>query len=119
MLVKFLIGLYAMYDPIRKLNKVNLVVQQSMAAAQRIRGLMTLPVEIQDRPGAVAAPDLAREIRFENVSFRYEEKEVLSGVDLTVAARRGGGARRPVRRRQDDALQPRAAVLRRHRTAGS
>ncbi len=51
-LVKFLIGLYAMYDPIRKLNKVNLVVQQSMAAAQRIRGLMTLPIEIQDRPGA-------------------------------------------------------------------
>ncbi len=83
-LVKFLIGLYAMYDPIRKLNKVNLVVQQSMAAAQRIRGLMTLPVEIQDRPGAGEAPDLATEIRFENVSFRYEEKEVLSGVDLAV-----------------------------------
>ncbi|MEO8277673.1 MAG: ABC transporter ATP-binding protein [Thermoanaerobaculia bacterium] len=86
-LVKFLIGLYAMYDPIRKLNKVNLVVQQSMAAAQRIRGLMVLPVEIQDRPGAVAASDLKREIHFENVSFRYEEKEVLSGVEFTV--RRG------------------------------
>ncbi len=83
-LVKFLIGLYAMYDPIRKLNKVNLVVQQSMAAAQRIRGLMTLPIEIQDRPGAGEAPDLASEIRFENVSFRYEEKEVLSGVDFAV-----------------------------------
>ena len=86
-LVKFLIGLYAMYDPIRKLNKVNLVVQQSMAAAQRIRGLMMLPIEVQDRPGAVAAPALEREIRFENVSFGYEEKEVLSGVDLVV--RRG------------------------------
>ena len=86
-LVKFLIGLYAMYDPIRKLNKVNLVVQQSMAAAQRIRGLMLLPVEVQDRPGAIVAPDLEREIRFENVSFGYEEKEVLSGVDLAV--RRG------------------------------
>ena len=86
-LVKFLIGLYAMYDPIRKLNKVNLVVQQSMAAAQRIRGLMLLPIEVQDRPGATVAPDLEREIRFENVSFGYEEKEVLSGVDLAV--RRG------------------------------
>jgi subfamily B ATP-binding cassette protein MsbA len=86
-LVKFLIGLYAMYDPIRKLNKVNLVVQQSMAAAQRIRGLMLLPIEVQDRPGAIVAPDLEREIRFENVSFGYEEKEVLSGVDLAV--RRG------------------------------
>ncbi len=44
-----------MYDPIRKLNKVNLVVQQSMAAAHRIRSLMTIPIEIQDRPGAIAS----------------------------------------------------------------
>jgi subfamily B ATP-binding cassette protein MsbA len=86
-LLMFLIGLYAMYDPIRKLNKVNLVVQQSVAAAQRIRGLMALPVEIQDRPGAIEASHLAQEIRFENVSFRYEEKEVLSGVSFAV--RRG------------------------------
>jgi len=86
-LIKFLIGLYAMYDPIRKLNKVNLVVQQSVAAAQRIRGLMTLPNEIQDRPGAIEAPAFAGEIRFENVSFHYEEKEVLFGVDFAV--RRG------------------------------
>ena len=117
MLVKFLIGLYAMYDPIRKLNKVNLVVQQSMAAAQRIRSLMTLPVEIQDRPGAVVAPELEREIHFENVSFRYEEKEVLSGVELTVRRGEAVALVGPVRGRQDDALQPGAAVLRRHRRA--
>lgn len=86
-LVKFLIGLYAMYDPIRKLNKVNLVVQQSLAAAERIRVLMSQPIEVQDRPGARFATALEREIRFEEVSFRYEAKEVLSGVDLTV--RRG------------------------------
>jgi hypothetical protein len=95
-LVKFLIGLYAMYDPIRKLNKVNLVVQQSMAAAQRIRSLMMLPVEIEDRPGAASPCPISRsEIRFENVSFRYEEKEVLSGVDLTVRRGEAVALRRP------------------------
>ncbi|MGE0639107.1 MAG: ABC transporter ATP-binding protein [Thermoanaerobaculia bacterium] len=86
-LVKFLIGLYAMYDPIRKLNKVNLVVQQSLAAAQRVRQVMQLPIEIADRPDARSVATLEKEIRFENVSFRYDEKETLSSVDFTV--RRG------------------------------
>ncbi len=86
-LVKFLIGLYAMYDPIRRLNKVNLVVQQSLAAGQRIRNLMALPIEVCDRPGAVDVRTIEREIRFEGVCFRYEEKEILRSIDMTV--RRG------------------------------
>jgi subfamily B ATP-binding cassette protein MsbA len=86
-LIKFLIGLYAMYDPIRKLNKVNLVVQQSLAAGQRIRQVMSLPIEIADRPGARESSELREEIRFEGVSFRYEEKDVLSDVEVTI--RRG------------------------------
>ena len=86
-LVKFLIGLYAMYDPIRKLNKVNLVVQQSLAAAQRVRQIMQLPIEIADRHGAREVVQLVREIRFEDVSFRYDEKETLAHVNFTL--RRG------------------------------
>jgi subfamily B ATP-binding cassette protein MsbA len=86
-LIKFLIGLYAMYDPIRKLNKVNLVVQQSLAAGQRIRQVMSLPIEIQDRPGARDIAQLEREIRFDDVSFRYDEKDVLSNVSFSI--RRG------------------------------
>ncbi len=86
-LVKFLIGLYAMYDPIRRLNKVNLVVQQSLAAGQRIRNLMALPIEVTDRPGAIDVRTIEREIRFEGVCFRYEEKEILRSIDMTV--RRG------------------------------
>ncbi|MEZ5313037.1 MAG: ABC transporter ATP-binding protein [Thermoanaerobaculia bacterium] len=113
-LVKFLIGLYAMYDPIRKLNKVNLVVQQSLAAAQRVRQVMQLPIEIADRLDARSVTTLEKEIRFENVSFRYDEKETLSNVTFTV--RRGetvalvgpsGGGK--------TTLQPRAALLRRRR----
>jgi len=83
-LVKFLIGLYAMYDPIRRLNKVNLVVQQSLAAGQRIRNLMALPIEVTDRPGAADVRTIEREIRFEGVCFRYEEKEILRSIDMTV-----------------------------------
>ncbi len=84
-LVAFLFNLYAMYDPIRKLNKANLVVQQSLAAAQRLRNLMELPLEIVDRPGAREIRGFEREIRFEGVRFAYDHREVVRGVDLVVA----------------------------------
>ena len=83
-LVAFLFNLYAMYDPIRKLNKANLVVQQSLAAAQRLRNLMELPLEIVDRPGAREIRGFEREIRFERVRFAYDHREVVRGVDLVV-----------------------------------
>jgi subfamily B ATP-binding cassette protein MsbA len=76
-----------MYDPIRKMNKANLVVQQSLAAGQRIRYLMTLPVEVQDLPGASEISTFESAIRFEEVSFRYDHREVLTDVSLEI--RRG------------------------------
>ena len=86
-LMKFLLALYMMYDPIRKLNKANLVVQQSLAAAQRIRHVMEQPVEIADRPGAVEKRAMDLAIGYREVSFRYDHREVLREVSLEV--RRG------------------------------
>jgi subfamily B ATP-binding cassette protein MsbA len=86
-LIKFLFNLYMLYDPVRKLNKANLVVQQSLAAAQRIRSVFELPVEVADRPGAVDLPRFEQSIRFESVGFRYDHREVLQDVSLEV--RRG------------------------------
>ena len=86
-LIAFLFNLYMMYDPIRKMNKANLVVQQSLAAGQRIRYLMTLPVEVQDLPGASEISTFESAIRFEEVSFRYDHREVLTDVSLEI--RRG------------------------------
>ncbi|MCM2270058.1 MAG: ABC transporter ATP-binding protein/permease [Thermoanaerobaculia bacterium] len=86
-LIKFLFNLYLLYDPIRKLNKANLVVQQSLAAAQRIRSVFEMPVEIADRADARELPGFRDEIRFDDVSFRYDQREVLRGVSLAV--RRG------------------------------
>jgi subfamily B ATP-binding cassette protein MsbA len=85
--VSFLANLFWMYDPIRKLNKVNLVLQQSLAATQRVRDLMDLPNEIAERPGARNLTAMEREVRFEAVSFAYSDRVVLHDVDLTL--RRG------------------------------
>ena len=81
-------------DSLRRLSKVNNVLQKGNAAAARIFEVMDLPIE-RDRDAAPAAagrppqvklPPIQREIRFENVTFSYPNatSPALIDVDLTV-----------------------------------
>jgi subfamily B ATP-binding cassette protein MsbA len=86
-LVQFLTTLFMLYDPIRRLNKVNLVLQEALAAAQRVARLLAVPNDIADRPGARAATGVARGIAFEDVSFSYDSRrQVLREVNLAIPA---------------------------------
>jgi subfamily B ATP-binding cassette protein MsbA len=86
LLVAFLLNLFWMYDPIRKLNKVNLVLQQSLAAAYRVYDLIRQPNEIVEKPGAVELHTVERSIAFEGISFGYGDQGVLHKIDLEIAA---------------------------------
>ena len=83
---QFLIVLFLMYDPIRKLNKVNLVLQEAVACSKRVHDVMQIESDIIDRPTAPPISGLERGIRFDDVSFDYEDtghgKGVLSGIRL-------------------------------------
>lgn len=83
-LVTFLTNLIMLYDPIRKLNKVNLILQEALAAGQRIAEVMAIPNEIEDRQGAIVLPRLGSEIRFEHVTFAYDDDLVLKDIDVTL-----------------------------------
>ncbi|HEV3459785.1 MAG TPA: ABC transporter ATP-binding protein [Thermoanaerobaculia bacterium] len=86
-LVQFLTTLFMLYDPIRRLNKVNLVLQEAMAAAQRVGRLLAVPNDIADRPGAHAADKVLHGIAFEGVGFSYDgRRQVLHQVDLKIRA---------------------------------
>ena len=85
--VMFLVNLLVMYDPIRKLNKVNLMLQQSLAAAHRVGGVMAEPVAIEERAGARPIQTVERVIEFHGVSFGYDDIPVLKEIELTI--RRG------------------------------
>ena len=85
----FLIGLYSLYNPIKRLNKVNLALQTAVAGAERVFRVMDEPVAIKDRPGARKLSGVREGVRFENVTFAYEpEKPVLRGFDLDIPAGR-------------------------------
>jgi subfamily B ATP-binding cassette protein MsbA len=75
-----------LYDPIRKLNKVNLILQEAGAAVQRVQGIMEVPNEVRDRQGDRHLDTVTQGIRFDHVSFAYEDQPVLDDVDLEIAS---------------------------------
>ncbi len=82
--IAFLINLFWMYEPIRKLNKVNLVLQQSLAAAQRVYSMMIVPNEIRETEHPKSIQTVKERVVFDNVSFAYEDQRVLHDVELTI-----------------------------------
>jgi subfamily B ATP-binding cassette protein MsbA len=88
-LIAFLVGLYSLYNPIKRLNKTNMAIQAAIAASERVFKVIDEPVEIKDRPGARNLQGVHEGIRFEGVSFAYEpEKPVLRDFALDLPAGR-------------------------------
>ncbi|MGA9754562.1 MAG: lipid A export permease/ATP-binding protein MsbA [Desulfobaccales bacterium] len=84
----FLAALLMLYQPIKSLSSVQNIVQEGLAAAARVFGLMDREPEIQDAPGAAALAPLAQEISYAGVNFAYDGREnVLHDIDFSV--RRG------------------------------
>ncbi len=80
----FMTGLFMLYAPIRDLNKVNLEVQEGLAAAARVFELLDTPPEIRDEEGAIPLPPVSKGIDFEEVTFKYGEEAVLKNIFLHI-----------------------------------
>ena len=86
--VAFVVALFKLYEPLRKLSRMHLHFQQAFACASRIFELLHLPPEIQDRPGAADLAPFRRQLRFQDVNFSFgEDVPVLTSINLTI--RRG------------------------------
>ena len=75
-----------LYEPVKRLTNVNNTIQQGIAGAQRVFGIIDLVPEIRNRPDALPLPRISREIEIRNVTFRYEETPVLRNINLTIRA---------------------------------
>ena len=85
-LIAFLTTLFMMYDPIRKLNKVNLILQEAAAAGERVSRVMAIENDVRDHPGARSIQTVEKGIAYEGVSFAYEDRLVLKEVVLPIRA---------------------------------
>jgi ATP-binding cassette, subfamily B, bacterial MsbA len=82
----FLGGLLALYQPVKGLSKVNSQIQKALAAIHRVYEILDTPTDLVEKADAGELPRISREVRFERVSFAYQEELVLRDVDLQVRA---------------------------------
>jgi len=78
----YAVALVMLYDPVKRLGKIHMHIQQSSAAADRLFEILDAPVSVEDRDGAVPLDGPVATIEFDNVSFAYGEEEVLSQISL-------------------------------------
>jgi subfamily B ATP-binding cassette protein MsbA len=83
--VSFIAAIAAMYQPIKKLNKVNLSVNTALSAAERVFRMLDIGNEVQEKPDAVALIAVGAGVRYESVTFAYTDEPVLRNVNLTIS----------------------------------
>ena len=64
-------GIFILYEPIKTLSKIHIVMQRSIAATSAIFSILDSPPTVQDVPNALALSSSRGRIGFENVTFRY------------------------------------------------
>src|SRR5213592_4474871 len=67
-------GIFILYDPIKTLSKIHVVMQRSIAATSGIFEILDSQSTVQDAPNAVALSSSEGRIDFENVTFRYANR---------------------------------------------
>jgi subfamily B ATP-binding cassette protein MsbA len=84
----YAMALFMMYEPVKKISRIHLQVQQALSSADRIFDLLDTPVDVTERVGAVEFSGPVQSITFDQVEFAYgQERLILNGVNLDV---RGG-----------------------------
>jgi subfamily B ATP-binding cassette protein MsbA len=72
-------GIFILYEPIKSLSKIHVIMQRSVAATAEIFSILDSVPNVQDTPRAAELIASDGRIDFENVTFRYS-----SGVDDAV-----------------------------------
>lgn len=82
----FLLAILQMMRPIKDLSTVNTKIQEASAAADRIFEILDTVPDIADIKNAKELKTFINSIKFDNVSFKYEDSEewVLNKIDFEV-----------------------------------
>ncbi len=82
--VSFLAAVVMLYDPVKKLSKLNNQLQQGLAATDRIFDIIERQSDIKEDENPVILSRGPHNVTFDNVSFRYKDVMVLKNINLDV-----------------------------------
>src|SRR5438876_10666255 len=79
-------GIFILYDPIKTLSRIHIVMQRSVAAMSAIFSILDSRPTVDDAPNAGMLSSSEGRIDFENVPFRYANtaRDALSNVTLHI-----------------------------------
>lgn len=82
----FLAAVLSIVRPIKKLGNVNAIVQQALAANERIYAVLNEEPTVKEKPDALRLEEFRDRMIFDHVDFRYEpgEPDVLKGIHLEI-----------------------------------
>ena len=82
----FLAAMMLAYQPVRALSTLNMTLNQGLSAASRILPIIDNKNEIIDYENAKAIDIINADIKFNNISFKYNsnEKDVLKNINLNI-----------------------------------
>ena len=84
--MSFLTAIGFMYEPLKKLSKLNNAVQRGMAAIDRIFDILERENDIIEMASPLRLQRTPHRITFNNVSFKYDRDRVLKNINLKVSA---------------------------------
>jgi ATP-binding cassette, subfamily B, heavy metal transporter len=78
-----------LYQPLNFMGMVYREIKQAIIDIENMFAILSLPSEIEDRPGATALAVPRGAIRFEDVTFAYDpDRQILDGISFEVPAGR-------------------------------
>jgi len=85
-LISFGLGMFMLYAPVKKISRVHLQIQETLGGAERIFQVLDQQPSVIETATPRPLPRLRESIRFENVSFRYDQDAVLDNVNVEIPA---------------------------------
>ncbi len=82
----FMTALFLLYQPISRINEVNLTIQEGISAGERIFAFIDEPTEINDKLDAGTLKTVQQDIEYEHVSFSYDDEPLLKDITIRVQA---------------------------------
>ncbi len=83
-LAGFLIALMLLYLPVKKIAGLHILFEQAGVGVVRLKEILAEQPSVKDPPQPKPMPAFARDIRYENVSFGYRQKQVLHDFSLVI-----------------------------------
>jgi subfamily B ATP-binding cassette protein MsbA len=80
----FLAAVLMLYDPVKKLSKLNNMVQQGLAAVDRVFDILEKESDIKEINEPVRIKPESHRITFRQVFFKYKDEMVLKDINLDV-----------------------------------